>query len=234
MRLSVIQSNYIPWIGYFELFRLSEITVILDSVQYTKNDWRNRNRISTPHGVQWLTIPVQTAGRQSQRINEVQIMEERWSTKHLKTIVQALGKQPFFSDLSDELEQTYRAASELHGLHDVNMLFLRLFLGKLGLTTKLIDDRELLPVGESATSRLVDLCKKVGATHYLSGPSALNYLEVDRFTDSRVTLEILDYEQLLSKGESLGIDPRLSIVDTFSRLGPSIHDLFLGQAQPIK
>lgn len=233
MRLSVIQSNYIPWIGYFELFRLSEITVILDSVQYTKNDWRNRNRIGTPRGVQWLTIPVRTAGKQSQRINEVQIMDGRWSTKHLKTIGQGLGKQPFFSNLSEDLEQTYQAASELHGLHEVNMLFLQLFLRKLGLATKLIDDRALVPEGESATARLVDLCKKVGATHYLSGPSALNYLEVKRFTDSRITLEILDYGQLLSKGETLGIDPRLSIVDSYSRLGPSIRDLFLGQMRSI-
>jgi len=233
MRLSVIQSNYIPWIGYFELFRMSEITVILDSVQFTKNDWRNRNRIGTPQGVQWLTIPVRTAGRQSQRINEVQIMDGRWSTKHLKTIRQSIGKQPYFSDLSEELDQTFRVASELHGLHDVNMLFLQMFLGKLGLATKLIDDRALVPEGKSATARLVDLCKKVGATHYLSGPSALNYLEVDRFTDSHIKLEILDYGQVLSKGKTLGIDPRLSIVDTYSRLGPTIRELFLSQTQSI-
>lgn len=193
MRLAVLQSNYIPWKGYFDLMAMSDVFVIYDSVQYTKNDWRNRNQIASGTGPIWLTIPVATSGRADQAINEARIEDPRWARKHWLTISQTFARRPHFSNVRDEWETAYREAQGFTLLHDVNVHFLRICARNLGIDTPLVDDREFALEPDSPTGKLVQLCVSAGADRYVTGPAGLNYLEVDRFHERGIALDIIDY-----------------------------------------
>jgi hypothetical protein len=228
MRISIIQSNYIPWIGYFNLISLSDATVILDSVQFTKNDWRNRNTISRSGSPQWLTIPISTSGSALQRINEAQVLNGRWAIKHWRTIKQVLGKNPHFGMFGSSWELLYQKAENLPYLHDINLLFLDQMIRDLDVATPLIDDRIVESDDSTPTVRLVSLCKSLGATKYLTGPSALNYLSVDAFAEAEISLEIMNYDPIVEQTRLLGVNPRFSIIETLSCLGPKTRELLVG------
>lgn len=197
MRVVVLQSNYIPWKGYFDLMGSADLFVVYDSVQYTKNDWRNRNLLKGPNGATWLTIPVQTAGRATQRIDEASVADGRWARKHWMTVVQALGKRPHFPDYRDEWERWFAAAADLKLLHDINLLFLRGMARQLSITTPIVNstqfDVAVDDSGRSATERLVELCCAAHATTYITGPAGLDYMELDHFRDAGVSVEVIDY-----------------------------------------
>lgn len=193
MRLTILQSNYIPWKGYFDLMAMSDLFVVYDSVQYTKNDWRNRNMIATASGPLWLTIPVETAGRADQRINEAAIGDHRWARKHWATITQSFARRPHFAEAKDAWEAVYLEAQELHLLHDVNLLFLRTIARQLSIDTALVDDRDFELAPDTPTGKLVQLCRSVGADRYVTGPAGLNYLEVERFHAAGIALDVIDY-----------------------------------------
>ncbi len=193
MRLAILQSNYIPWKGYFDLMAMSDLFIVYDSVQYTKNDWRNRNRLMSEGGPIWLTIPVATAGRSAQAINEARINDPRWARKHWTTISQTLARRPHFDDFRSEWQAHYDAAERFELLHDVNVHFMRMLARQLGVTTEVVDDRTFSLRDDSPTGKLVQLCVAVGATSYVTGPAGLNYLDVDRFHEAGVQLEVIDY-----------------------------------------
>ena len=199
MRVVVLQSNYLPWKGYFDLMRSADLFVVYDSVQYTKNDWRNRNLLKGPNGTTWLTIPVQTAGRPTQRIDEASVADGRWARKHWMTIVQSLGKRPHFSDYRTEWEQWFVEAADLRLLHDINLVFLRGMARQLSVTTPIVEstDFDLGPddTGRSATERLVGLCSAANATTYITGPAGLEYMELDHFRDAGISVEVIDYSR---------------------------------------
>jgi hypothetical protein len=189
-RVAILQSNYIPWKGYFDLIGLVDEFVLLDDVQYTKNDWRNRNRIKTQNGVTWLTIPVEHSSRFGQRIDEVRIAGSHWRLKHWRSIVQSYGAAPFFAAYRERLEELYREPSER--LSDVNRRFLDVFCELLGVPTRISSSRDY-PSAEGATERLVEICRSLGASTYLSGPSARSYLDESLFTAAGIAVEYMDY-----------------------------------------
>jgi hypothetical protein len=230
--VSVLQSNYVPWVGYFNLIKLSDITVIYDSVQYTKNDWRNRNRIAGRGQVQWLTIPVSTAGKLHQPINEARVVDNRWAIKHWRTLQQSLGSATYFSRYRESWEELYSLASRMDLLHDINLLFIEWVLESLDVSTELVDDRILSGSSSSPTDRLVDICRELGADSYITGPAGLNYIETNRFSDASIALEVIDYEPIARLDSSFGIQTHLSILDTFSSIGEKTLDLLVGQ--PVK
>lgn len=199
MRVVVLQSNYMPWKGYFDLMRSADLFVVYDSVQYTKNDWRNRNLLKGVNGPTWLTIPVQTAGRSTQRIDEASVADGRWARKHWMTVVQVLAKRPHFSDYRIEWEQWFDEAADMRMLHDINVLFLRGMSRQLSISTPIVNSTEF-DVGvddtsRSATERLVELCCAAGATTYITGPAGLEYMELDRFRHAGVSVEVIDYSR---------------------------------------
>ena len=193
MRLTILQSNYIPWKGYFDLMAMSDLFVVYDSVQYTKNDWRNRNTIASATGPIWLTIPVATAGRADQRINEATIDDRRWARKHWSTIAQTFARRPHFSAVRDRWESEYLSAQECGLLHDVNLRFLRMIADQLHIATEIVDDRDFAVEPDTPTGKLVQLCQLVGADRYVTGPAGLNYLEVERFHSAGIALDVIDY-----------------------------------------
>jgi hypothetical protein len=189
-RVAVLQSNYIPWKGYFDIIHDVDTFVFYDDVQFTKNDWRNRNRIKTPHGPFWLTVPVgQNIGR---LISEVRIEDSRWATNHYKTLRQYYGKAPFFARYRDFLEDTYLgrpwetlSALNQHLIQTISREF-------LGITTVFHDSAEYRPQGQRF-ERLLDLLKKTGADCYISGPSARHYLIPGELTLNGIELVYKDY-----------------------------------------
>ncbi|MCP4574113.1 MAG: WbqC family protein [bacterium] len=194
-KLAILQSNYIPWKGYFDLMNSVDEFILYDDVQYTKNDWRNRNRIQTPDGPKWLTIPVSAKGRLSQalKIREVEVSASGagWNRKHWGTIKQNYAKAKHFRRYSELFEDLYLGSEETN-LSRINHRFLTAVCGILGIDTKLTwsMDYELV---DGQTERLVDLCRRTGATEYLSGPAARAYMDEDLFAQAGVTLRYMDY-----------------------------------------
>ena len=187
----ITQSNYIPWKGYFDALALADICILLDEVQYTRRDWRNRNRIKTTQGVQWLTIPVQVKGKYDQRIDETIVSDPHWAENHWQQIVHAYSKSAAFSHYGPAIQTLYQTIPSTR-LSEINRHFLLGLSKLLGFEPHLRWSTEF-EKRNSKTERLVDICKAVGATRYLTGPSAKGYLDESQFTRYGIEVEYLDY-----------------------------------------
>jgi WbqC-like protein family len=190
-RVAIVQSCYIPWKGYFDLINLVDEFILYDDRQYTRRDWRNRNRIKTAQGTQWLTIPVEAKGRYEQRIDETRISDPDWAERHWKTLVHSYAAAPYFDDNRELLESLYRAADDSR-LSAVNRLFLEAIGGMLGIRTQLSWSTDYEAQG-TKTERLVSLCRAAGAAAYLSGPSARDYMDASLFEAAGIALDYMDY-----------------------------------------
>jgi len=216
----IIQSNYIPWRGYFDLIGLSDEFIIYDSVQYTKNDWRNRNRIKSERGTIWLTIPTLHSGRHFQTIEETRIAGRSWATKHWRTIVQAYRKAPYFEHYALELEGLFKTASGIELLSSVNRLWLEFTMKELGIRTR-ISTSSSYSAGSDRNTRLIDMCRAVHADRYLSGPAARDYLDVKAFAASNIAVEFMSYDNYSTYPQLHGpFDPFVSILDLLLNVGP--------------
>lgn len=187
--VAIIQSNYIPWKGYFDVINMADEFFLYDTVQYTRRDWRNRNRIKTAQGPQWLTIPVE--GSRAQRICDVQISDPRWAERHWRTLSQAYARAPCFAEYRDEIETLYRSGAERR-LSAVNERFIRALCGLLAITTPIVqtaDDAE----HAVKTEKLLAICVDAGATEYLCGPASRDYIEEWRFAEAGIAVTYVDY-----------------------------------------
>jgi hypothetical protein len=189
--VAIVQSCYIPWKGYFDLIDRVDEFVLYDDRQFTRRDWRNRNRIKTAQGVRWLTIPVQAKGRYHQRIDETTISDPEWGSRHWRTLEHAYAAAPFFDAYRDGLRSLYLGSDERR-LSAVNRSFLEFACGVLGIGTTLSWSTDYAVEGER-TDRLVALCRAAGASAYLSGPRARAYLDEARFAAAGIDLHYVDY-----------------------------------------
>ncbi len=234
MRLAVLQSNYIPWKGYFDLMGMADLFVVYDSVQYTKNDWRNRNILPSPTGPTWLTIPVTTAGRSEQRINEAAIGDRRWARKHWQTVSQMLARRPGFATYRDQWETWWGEAESFKLLHDVNVHFLQRFAGQLEITTPIVDDRDYQFVADTPTGKLVQLCVAVGADRYVTGPAGLDYLELHRFGQKGIAVDVIDYSSYPEYQQTTGeFRHGVSVIDLLASVGPEASKHLLGSFRTV-
>ncbi len=190
--VAIVQSNYIPWKGYFDLVNLADELILLDHVQYTRRDWRNRNRIKTAHGPRWLTIPIQVKGRYHQRIDETRVADRGWAERHWRTIEHGYRGAPRFDEHAGELERALRRAGEQELLSDVNRVLLGAVCGMLGIRTTLSRSTDH-PTAEGRSETLVALCRSAGATTYLSGPAARAYLDEALFAEAGIAVRWMDY-----------------------------------------
>ena len=217
-RIAIVQSCYIPWKGYFDLINLVDEFILYDDRQYTRRDWRNRNKIKTPQGSQWLTIPVEVKGRYDQRIDEVRISDPEWAERHWKTLSHTYGAAPFFDAYRETLEALYSSA-ELQ-LSLVNRAFLEGLCGVLGIQTPLSWSTDYRAEG-AKTERLVSLCLAAGATTYLSGPNARDYLEENLFDAAGVAVEYMDYGGYPEYSQLYPpFDHAVTVVDLILNTGP--------------
>jgi hypothetical protein len=189
-RIAILQSNYIPWKGYFDLIKSVDEFILYDTAQYTKNDWRNRNRIKTSRGLAWLTIPV--FHRFGQLIQDTVVSDAGWGQRHWGSLLQNYSAASHFGEYKGFFEAIYKeGASEPH-LSAINHRFLTTFCGILGITTPITWSRDYR-LADGQTERLVDLCRQTRATHYLSGPAARAYLNVELFTRCGIEVSYIDY-----------------------------------------
>jgi WbqC-like protein family len=223
-RLVILQSNYLPWLGYFDLMRRADMFVILDVVQYTKNDWRNRNRIRTPQGPHWLTIPVNFSLSAATPIDEVQVAKHDWADKHIDLLRQFYRRSGAYVQESPWLFEELNSLAAEPLLSKINTCLLTKIAKRLGIGTpvahssSVLDRDELIAMGSN--ERLLALCAELGATHYLSGPAAKAYLDVERFAASGVQVEWMSYEGYAPYAQAgEGFEPRLSVVDALLNLG---------------
>ena len=190
-KVAISQSNYIPWKGYFDMIAAVDEFIIYDDMQYTRRDWRNRNIIKTPQGLQWLTVPVKVKGKYHQKIKDTQIDGIGWAVSHWKALVQNYSRAPYFEEISDWLEPIYLAESYTH-LSILNRRFTEAVCFYLGIKT-IISNSWDYPQIDGKSERLAGLCAQAGGTEYISGPSAKAYLEERVFTEMGITLTWFDY-----------------------------------------
>lgn len=182
-KVAILQSNYIPWKGYFDLIHDVDLFVFYDDVQYTHSDWRHRNKLMTTQGPQWLSIP---AGHDLKRlICEVEIADQKWKQKHRRTVEQNYRKAPFFKEQEPLLDFLYENA--ITNLSEYNQRAIKHLSGLLGIATQFTDSR-LLAAGGSKTERLISILRKVGASTYISGPSAKSYIDETLFLEAGIEL----------------------------------------------
>lgn len=193
-RIAILQSNYIPWKGYFDIIDSVDEFIFYDEMQYTKNDWRNRNKIKTSNGLQWLSIPVATKGHisQSVKIMEAQIIGSKWANQHFNTIKQFYKKAPYFQNYEDIFASLYQECANEKFLCNVNHKFIDAICKILGIQTKISFSWDYGLI-EGKTERLIDLVQKAGGTEYLSGPAAKNYLDENLFKKAGIKLSWIDY-----------------------------------------
>lgn len=190
-KVAILQSNYIPWKGYFDIINSVDTFIIYDEVQYTKNDWRNRNQINSKQGLQWITIPVRVQSL-DQKICETKVSFPKWNKKHWNTIVTNYGKSPNFKKYKGRFESLY-LEMETDLLSEINLQFIKSINEVLGIDTEIIDSRELDLSGDK-NERLIDAVKKVGGELYLSGPAAKSYLDESLFSEEGVIVEWQSYQ----------------------------------------
>ncbi|HEX6861214.1 MAG TPA: WbqC family protein [Thermoanaerobaculia bacterium] len=189
-RVAVLQSNYIPWKGYFDILHDVDLFIFHDDLQYTKQDWRNRNRIKTPQGLEWLTIPV--GASEDRLICEVEIKDRSWAAAHWRQIRQHYGQAPYFAAYRDFLEHVY-LGSAWDNLSELNQFLIRAIARDfLGIGAEIRDSREYDPAGRKQ-DRLLDLLRKCGATAYVSGPAARGYIQPESFAEAGIELIWKDY-----------------------------------------
>lgn len=188
-KVAILQSNYIPWKGYFDLIGAVDTFVYYDDVQYTKGDWRNRNRIKTPQGVQWLTVPV---GASIDRpIREVEIRDPGCGAAHWQRLAANYARARCFDETAAWLEPLY-VREPWRSLSDTNRLLIEAVCQRLGIGTRFCDVSRFAAGGDRS-ERLVGICRELGADTYVSGPSARDYLDTAAFARAGVAVEWFSY-----------------------------------------
>ncbi len=189
-KIAVLQSNYIPWKGYFDIIHDVDEFIFYDEVQFTKNDWRNRNRIYTNAGVQWLTIP--TTGSITQSIDEVTMASDQWQKKHYYALVTNYSKAPYFKQYQDFLEDVY-LGRKWEYLSELNRYLIEhISHDFLGITTKFTNSRDYHSEG-TGHYKLLSLLISAGAEYYVSGPAAKSYIHAEDYEKAGIELHWKDY-----------------------------------------
>ncbi len=229
MIVTIHQPQYLPWLGYFDKISRADVFVLLDNVQFKKNEWQNRNRIRTAQGWQWLTVPV--LHDFGQKINETRINnKETWRVDHLKAIELNYCKTPYFEQYFPYFQQVL--GQEWENLSDLNVRFIRVFMELLGIKTRVVLASEY-EATEHTVLRLVDLCKHFDARTYLSGEGGEKYLEHEPFTANGIEIIVQKYahpayRQMWTHRNDEGFISHLSTTDLLFNCGAESLALLTG------
>ena len=211
-KVAIVQSNYIPWKGYFDLINSVDEFILYDDMQYTRRDWRNRNRIKTKDGSKWITIPVQVKGKYYQKIIETEIDVPDWSHTHWQLIRQNYLKAKYFDEYQEIFEELYMSC-QYSWLSKINYHFIIGICRILGITTQITWSMNYKLV-EGKTERLVDLCKQAGAIEYISGATAKNYIDENLFLREGIKIIYIDYSNYPEYNQLFPpFDHAVSIID---------------------
>ncbi|MBC8414851.1 MAG: WbqC family protein [Candidatus Cloacimonetes bacterium] len=217
-KIAILQSNYIPWKGYFHIIQKVDHFVFLDTAQYTTRDWRNRNRIKTPEGLKWLTVP--TNGTQSMKINKVKIDNSTdWRKKHLKTFEKNYKKCRYFKQYF-ELLQNILMRKSWKNLSDLNQLLIKEITKMLCIKTTFSDSKEL-ELLEGKNEKIISIIQQLSGDHYITGPAARSYIDENIFSLNDIKVEFIDYSYYPVYNQPWGkFTHNVSILDLFFCEGP--------------
>lgn len=227
MNVVILQPSYIPWRGYFDQVRRADLFIFYDDVQYDKHGWRNRNQIKTAQGKQWLTIPVHSKGvTDGVPIKDVRIdWSKPWTKSHLKALTISYNRSPHFKEYLPLLESFYERRDEY--LADFTIETTILLAGELGIhSTRFMRSSELSGIDGVRTDRLIQILRQVGATHYISGPSAREYIEPVKFEQAGITLEYMEYNYPEYLQLYPPYDPYVSVLDLLFMAGKAAGSHF--------
>ena len=231
MKCVILQPSYIPWRGYFHQIQKADIFVFYDCVQYDDHGWRNRNQIKTGQGLQWLTIPVKSKGVHAGGvpIKDVPIVwTTAWNAKHFRSLQQSYGKAPFFDHYAPLLERFYARRDVL--LADFTCSLTEAIAHELGLArTRFVRSSEL-PTEGRRTERLLSILRHLGASYYISGPSAKDYLEEDKLAQAGIQLEYMAYNYPPYPQAYGAFEPNVSILDLLFNVGPEAGKYIWGDS----
>lgn len=219
MKVVILQSNYLPWKGYFDLIHDADIFVFYDEVQYTKNDWRNRNRIYSKNGLHWLTVPI-SKDSVKKNISEVTIDDRRWQKKHYTSLCSTYGRAPFWGEISELLDSVY-LNREWRFLCELNRYFTESIAAKLGCGTQFIDSKDMDLTGDRV-ERLINILRQLHASEYISGPLAWQYLQGSEhlFEENNIRLTLKDYSDYPPYNQmSEPFEQHVSIIDLIMNVG---------------
>lgn len=191
-KIAILQSNYLPWKGYFDIINSVDEFVIFDDVQFTRRDWRNRNIIKTKDGLKWLTIPVEVKGKYNQKIRETKVANKEWAQNHWEIIRQSYSSAPAFKNYADIFEESYLHCEKFDFLSDINRFFINILNSILEIPT-VISSSSNYSIEKYKNERLVSICKQANADIYITGPSAKNYINEKLFNESGISIKWMDY-----------------------------------------
>lgn len=224
MIVTIHQPQYLPWLGYFDKINSADIFVLLDDVQYKKNEWQNRNKIRIANGWQWITVPVKY--KFGQKTNQVKIDNNRdWQKNHYKSLVINYNKATYFKNYEPFFETTYNTAWEY--LVDINIHFIEHLVALLGITTKLVRASQLKLKGQK-TKRLVNICRELEASIYLSGRGGKEYLVLNQFEREGIEVLFQDFRHPIYRQAYNNFEPFMSVVDLLFNYGHKSLEVLKG------
>jgi hypothetical protein len=230
MVIGILQPGYLPWLGFFEQMYRSDVFVIYDDVQYDKEGWRNRNRIKTANGIQWLTVPVLLKGSDSQMIFDVKIDNKtNWRKKHLTAIRQNYSKAPCFKDYIGIFEDAYARDWDL--LVALDMYFIQTLAECLGMGHKNIVRSSSLDIRGGRIERLIKICEFFGADVFYEGASGKNYIDEIEFLAKGVNVEFQNYRHPVYRQLYGNFIPCLSVIDLLFNHGTESLKIITGNVK---
>ena len=230
MTVVILQPSYLPWLGFFDLMDKADVFVILDDVQYTVRDWRSRNRIKTPDGVLWLTVPVHSKGHRGSLIKDIKVdYTQLWQRKYIKTLESFYKRAKFFEEIVELAHSIYRKHYTF--LIDIDMDFILKIKEYLSLMTTIVFSSNL-PSSGGKDEKLLSICKYLNATQYMSGNTAKEYLRETIFSEEGITVEWHNYvhpfyRQLWLKEQEF--ISHLSVIDLLFNHGPDSRAILTGR-----
>lgn len=224
--IGILQPGYLPWLGFFEQLYRSDVFVLYDDVQYDKGGWRNRNRIKTANGIQWLTVPVRLDFDDRPLVNEVLIDNtSNWRKKHATSIRQSYGKTPFFAHYWTIFEEAFDRQWDL--LIDLDLYFIEQLAACLGLAGRRMVRSSNLNISGDRIGRLLAICKHFDADVFYEGAAGCNYIDDREFTDQGITVQYQSYQHPAYKQLYGEFVPYLSVIDLLFNQGEQSRDILI-------
>jgi hypothetical protein len=229
MKIGILQPGYLPWLGFFEQIYKTDIFVMYDDVQYDKHGWRNRNRIKTSNGVQWLTVPVSFTLKDSTLIKDVKIdNKQNWRKKHLSSLCQNYSKAKFYKEYIDFFEKLYTINWE--NLIDIDIFIIEKLIEKLEIKNKkIIKSSELGIESDDTIKRLIDICKYFNADFFYEGAAGKKYINCNDFEKNGIKIEFQNYNHPVYEQLYGEFVPYLSVIDLLFNNGEKSLSILLNK-----
>ncbi len=225
MLIAIHQPQYLPWLGYLDKIDKADVFVILDNVQFKKNEWQNRNRIKTSQGCQWITVPV--LYRFQEKISEVRVNNrENWGRKHLQALITNYSKSPYFENYKSFFEDIFNRNWDR--LVDINIEIIKFLITALDLKTRLVIASDL-KLREEPTERLIDICKTLGSNKYLAGQDGNKYMNLELFKKEGIEVIFQDFKHPVYNQLFGEFEPYMSVIDLLFNCGDDSLEILRGK-----